>query len=252
MLLPLAFARYGAFGIFSAAALGQSIGFVLSIVVMIKKFDYKPQFIIDREILKEIWKYSLGNYFAGVFNLLPVTLLPLIITNHLGAKEAAYYYIIMMIGNLLYVIPQATTKSLLAEGVYDESTLGVNLKKSTRVIVLLLVPAIVILVLGGSSILKLFGKSYSDGGVAFLNLIAISGVVVSVYAILTSLFRLAKNVKALLISNIFYAVTIIIMTYVLMPLGLLGIGLAWLSGNIVASITGGYFIWKKRSQLLFQ
>lgn len=246
MLLPLAFAPWGAFGIFSAAAIGQSIGFILSITTMIWKFDYRPQFIINRDVIKQVWYYCAGNYIAGALNLLPVMILPIIIINHLGSKEAAYFYIVMMIGGLLYVIPQATTKSLFAEGSHNEQTIKANIKKSIRIISLLLIPAIIIFLFSGKYILQFFGKSYSSEGLNFLYLITIASIAVSTYYISATLLRIKKNLYALIITNIFYAITIIMFSYLFLPLGLVGIGIAWLLGNIVASIIGiiSFYQWK--------
>ena len=242
MLLPLAFVSWGAYGIFTAAAVGQSIGFVLSIAVIMWKFDYRPAFVINLDIINEVWKYCAGNYVAGALNLLPVTLLPLIITNHLGLKEAAYFYIVMMIGNLLYTIPHATTRSLFAEGSYDTQTIGVNMKKSFKIISTLLVPATLILLVSGKYVLEFFGKSYSTDGILFLYIIAISGIAVSGYSLFNSLFRLRKNLRALIIINIFYAGSIIFLSYALLSLGLVGIGIAWLAGNALTCAVGYFFL----------
>lgn len=238
MLLPLAFAPWGAMGIFIAAVGGQSIGFILSLTVMIKKFNYRPEFVVNKDVLKQVWKYCFGNYIAGIFGLLPLTFLPVIITNHLGAKEAAYFYIVMMIGNLLYVIPQATTKSLFAEGSHNEQTFKANMQKSTRIIASFLIPSIAVLLLGGKYLLHFFGKDYSTGGLNFLYITAITGLVVSVYSVINSLFRVNNNLRALIIINIFYAGTAISFTYLLLPLGLVGIGIALFTGYLVASLIG--------------
>lgn len=245
MLLPLAFFSYGAFGIFSAAAVGQSIGFILSIFVMIWKFDYKPKFTINLLIIKEVWKYCTGNYFAGVLNMIPPTILPIIITNHLGPEESAYFYIVMMIGNLLYVIPQSATRSLFAEGSNDESSIEKNIIKSIKMISIFLIPAIIVVLLGGKLILDLFGKSYTKDGLNFLYIIAISAIAVSFYSISNSIFRIKKSINSLITINAIYTFVTIGLSYLLFPFGLLGIGISWLIGNLSAGILGVGIIFKK-------
>ncbi|MEK7538391.1 MAG: oligosaccharide flippase family protein [Patescibacteria group bacterium] len=236
MVLPFAFIGWGALGVFTAAAIAQTVGFVLSIVVMMRKFDYRPQFIISNNILKLVRQYCLGNYIAVILNLLPIALLPIIITNNLGPEQAAYYYIVMMIANLLYVIPQATTKSLFAEGSNNEGTLRTNVGKSVRNISILLIPAIAVLILGGKYILGIFGEDYSTGGLTLLYFIAIAAIPVSGYSIFYALLRIKKGLNGLIITNIFYAGSIIGLSYALLPMGLVGIGIAWLFGNVVASV----------------
>lgn len=239
LFLPLVFVAWGAFGIFTASGFGQLIGAVLSIIVIIHKFGYKPAFVIDRETLKNVWKYCTGNYISGVFNILPITLLPIIITNELGAEYAAFFYIIIMIGNLLYVIPQATSKVLFSEGSYDEHSLSLHIKKTIKMTYALLIPAIIFLILLGEKILSFFGTKYAESSMSFFYIIVLTGLVVGIYQVFVSIFRVNKNLTGLITMNFLYMATIIGLSYLLLPLGLLGIGIAWLAGNIVASVAGG-------------
>jgi len=101
---------------------------------------------------------------------------------------------------------------------------------------ILLIPSIIILLLGGGLILHVFGKSYAGSGVEFLRLVAIAGIVVSAYSIVNVLLLVKKNTGALLVASAIYAGTIIGLSYVLLPLGLTGIGIAWLVGNTIAAV----------------
>jgi hypothetical protein len=189
-------------------------------------------------VLSTVWRYCAANYLAGIFNLLPVTLLPIIVINHLGLDAAAYYYIAMMIANLLYAIPFATTRSLFAEGSNDEASLAENIKKSVRLMVYLLVPAVLALFFGGGLILGIFGKSYLEGGVEFLQILSLSAIAVTAYSLVNALFQVRKDINAIIIVNLIYACTILALSYVLLPLGLLGIGIAWATGNALSAIVG--------------
>ena len=249
MTLPFAFISWGAMGIFTAAAAAQSVGFVLSVAVMIWKLDYRPRLAVNIGVIKRVWRYCAGNYIAGALNLLPATVLPVLITNRLGAEQAAYYYMAMMIGNLLYTIPWATTKSLFAESSHNEQTIGTNIKKSIKTISFLLLPAIIALIFWGKYILTFFGKGYSTDGIHLLYLIAITGVMISIYSLFGIIFRVRKNLQALIIINLIYTGSIIGLAYLFLSLGLPGIGYAWLLGNGIAGITGWilFSISKKRS-----
>jgi O-antigen/teichoic acid export membrane protein len=189
-------------------------------------------------VLGRIKGYSLSNYAAGILNLLPPTILPLLITNNLGSEKAAFYYIIMMIGNLMYSVPWATTKSLFAEGSHDDGSLGKNTILSSKIIATLLLPIILVLYFFGDSILLIFGKAYSKEGFDFLRLIAISAIPVSVYSVLGSYFKVRRDPRWLIVINAVYASSIIIASYVLLQRGLIGIGISWILGNALASIAG--------------
>lgn len=237
MLAPLAFIGWGATGIFAAAALAQTLGTVLSIAAMMKWFGYRPSLIINIKFLAETWRYSAANYLAGILNLLPVTLLPIIIINHLGAASAAYYYIAFMIANLMYAIPYATTRSLFAEGSHDEVSLHTNVKKSVRIIALLLVPAVVILFFGSGFILRVFGQAYVSGAADFLRIMALAGISVSAYSLFGALLQVKKDSAGLIIMNVVYAASTILLSYTFLGYGLAGVGIAWVCGNTIATVT---------------
>ena len=237
ILLPYAFLSYGALGIFIAVGVSQSIGLLLSVFVMIYKFQYRPLFIVSKSVLTRIKGYIVSNYVAGIFNLLPATILPIMITNHLGPEQAAFYYIIMMIGNLMYAIPWAATRSLFAEGSHDETKLNQHTFKVIKIVATLLFPVMIVLYFFGDRILLIFGKNYSYEGFAFLKLIALSGIVVAGYSILGAYFRVRKDPRWLIVINLSYAIGIISSSYLLISFGLRGIGYAWILGHVVAIIT---------------
>jgi len=234
-VIPFAFVGFGPMGIFISAALAQTLGTLLSVAVMFWKFDYRPILSINKGVLKTVWPYSTANYAAGIFNLLPPAILPILITNHLNPTAAGYYYIVMMIGNLLYAIPWSTTKSLLAEGSYEERSLSESIRKSILVTILLLIPAITLLLIGGDQILQIFGKNFSRGGADFLYLVTLTAIPVTINSIYGSIFRIKKDLLAIVITNIFYTITILGFSYYLLSFGLIGIGAAWLIGNILTA-----------------
>lgn len=238
LILPFMFISWGALGIFTSIAVSQTIGLILSIAIMVWKFKYRPALVIDSKTLRQVGSYSIHNYISGMLNLLPATLLPVIVLNKLGAENAAFFYVAMMLGNLLYAIPWATTRAMFAESVHDEISLISNTIKSIKIISLLMIPGIIVLVFGGGLILQIFGKAYSTEGFNFLRLVAITGIALSGYAIVTSLFKVKGNPRWLIAINFSYAGTIVGMSYVLLPYGLTGIGTAWLLGHIVAGAVG--------------
>ena len=242
LLLPFAFVGWGSLGIFGAVALSQTIGFALSLVIMIRHFGYRPEWKVSMDVLSRVRGYSLANYGAGILNLLPPTVLPILITNNLGPEQAAFYYIIMMIGNLMYTIPWASTKSLFAEGSHAEHSLKENSIRTGKFITALLLPIMLALYFFGDIILLVFGKTYSEEGFEFLRLIALSGIPVSCYSLLNSYFKVTKHPQWIIVMNLFYAVGILGVSYLLFPLGLSGIGYAWIFGNTLASVVGGAII----------
>jgi O-antigen/teichoic acid export membrane protein len=65
------------------------------------------------------------------------------------------------------------------------------------------------------------------------------------------IFRITLHYRAVILTNLCYAVSLIGMTYVFIPaFGLLGVGVAWAIANLVAIIVGGLFV-KRRGLTAF-
>ena len=148
-----------------------------------------------------------------------------------GAKFSAYFYLDMMIANLLYIIPMATSQSLFAEGSYSETELKVQLKKAIKIISLILIPAILVTSLFGNYILLAFGKEYSSEGIIFLQILAISGIFLSIKYIGNSIFYIKHRIKLIILVNFIGASIILSLSIMLIHQNLLGIGIAWVIGQ---------------------
>jgi O-antigen/teichoic acid export membrane protein len=189
-------------------------------------------------------KFSLGNYIAGFIGGLPVMVLPILITNTIGAKFSAYFYLDMMIANLLYIIPMATSQSLFAEGSYGKTELKVHLKKAIKIISLILIPAILVTFLFGKYILLAFGKEYSSEGVIFLQILAISGIFLSINYIGNSIFYIKHRIKLMILVNFIGASIILSLSIIFIHNNLLGIGVGWMLGQGITSVIYLLFIKK--------
>jgi O-antigen/teichoic acid export membrane protein len=244
LILPVFLVALGAYGIVVSMGIAMAVAFLVSLVFLILRFNYSPKPIIDRIVVKRMTKFSLGNYIAGFIGGLPAMVLPILITNSIGAKFSAYFYLDMMITNLLYIIPMATSQSLFAEGSYSETELKIQLKKAIKIISLLLVPAILVTFLFGKYILLAFGKEYSSEGVIFLQILAISGIFISINCIGNSIFYIKHRIKLIILVNFIGASIILPLSIMLIHQNLLGIGVGWMLGQGIISVIYLLFIKK--------
>jgi len=238
LIFPFILVSLGAYGIFSSWMIALIIGFCISFIILMFKFSYKPKIVFYDRIIKKIGSYSFANYVAGFIAGLPTLILPLMITNKLKPEITAYYYMAMMIAGVLFIIPQATSNSLFAEGSYNEKKLKIQLKKAIKIIALLLIPGILFTIFFGKYVLLFFGKDYSAEGYRFLNLLAFSGIFVSINAVFSALFRINKLMKELIIRSIIGSLFILVLAYIFIikGLGLMGVGYGWIIGNVVISL----------------
>lgn len=243
MVFPFLFVGLGAFGIFAAAASVQLISLVLGVTILIRKFDFRPIAKIRIALLEKVWRFSTVNYFATLFNLIPVAVLPIIVMNNVGTENAAHFFIAMMIGNLIYVVPWSTAGSLFAEGSADEKNIAEHIKKTVYINLLFLTPALVVLTVFSRLILSVFGEGYMAAA-TLLCFIGYSAFPIMVFSVYSSLLKIKKDSASLLFTNIIYSVVLISSVFIFIArAGVDGVGYAWFLSSSVAALLNvlGYY-----------
>lgn len=191
---------------------------------------YRPSFKIDKKIVSRVLSFSLANYIAMTFSVLPGTIFPLMVVNLLGADSNAYFYIAWTIGTILPGIAGGVTTSLFAEGSKDEKTLETNIWRSLKMSFIIVVPLTVLVMFIAPILLRLYGHSYADNGMSVLRLVVLASVPTILNAIYVSIKRVEKNMKALVIFSCVQGIASVLLALLLIKLlGLNGLGIAWLS-----------------------
>lgn len=197
---------------------------------------YKPVPKLNLGIIRDIWRYSAGNYFAGLFGAASTFILPIMVVNILGAEQNAYFYVAWMIASLLFAIPMAVSQSLFAEGSHFEAPLGLNVRRSYRLIFLLLVPAVILFLLVGKWLLLLFGVSYSANALTLLWILALSAVFMGVNSVYYSILRVRGRIRELVAICGFITLAVLIGSYFITPTtGIIGVGYIWLGAQGIVS-----------------
>lgn len=236
LIFPFFLISYGGYGLFSSWGISMSIAFIFSFIILKVKFKYNPQPVINKTVIQSMSSYSFNNYIAGFFGELPKLLFPLMITILINPETTAYFYMAMTISSFLFLIPEATTQSLFAEGSTNENELRNYIKKVTKVLVLILIPAILVTIVFGNYILLFFGKTYSKEGLGLLQLFALSAIPVSINLIVGKIARIKYRMREVILINLLGAIIILSLSYFLMTKSTLGIGWAWLIGQSVMSL----------------
>jgi O-antigen/teichoic acid export membrane protein len=226
------FLHLAGFGIFISYGLAFFLVTLSGLAILRQRFNYKPVLTVDNEILRETAKFSIANYIVSYLNGLPVLLLPILITNLLGAKVNAVYYIAYTIASLLFFIPLGVGNALFAEGSHSLANLRNTIKRAAFINSLLLIPAILIIIILAPYILDIFGKHYSGQGIAVLRILSISSIFLGISYPCGSILNVLHKLKSLMIVNAIGSVTVISLTYLFlrMGLGLIGAMWAWVIG----------------------
>ena len=238
--LPILFVLFfHAFGIVASWGIAVAVALAVSILLFLPKVQdfYKPVPTLKLNLLKDIWRYSGANYLANLFMACPAFILPLMVVNILSAEQNAYFYIGWMIATLLFSIPLAVSQSLFAEGSHFEDKLRKNVTESLKFTYLLLVPAVIVLILGGKWVLLAFGQSYSLNALHLVWVLSLSSLPLALTHIYTGILRVTGRIKELMAIWGFAVLAVLLISYLIMPVtGIIGIGYAWLGTQAVVAI----------------
>lgn len=245
--VPLFAIQGNAVTIFVIVGTAQLVGLIIALFWMRRKFAYKFSVLFDLEVIKKVRKFSFSNYAASILNLLPPTILPVLVIHLLGSADAAYYYMAFTIASVLYTIAYASMQSVFAEGSHNQAALGLHVAKAAKLVAVLLLPASLAIALLSSWLLGLFGPTYAAAAGDLLKIFALGSLVVAIYSAMGAIFKITKHLTAILGMNIVYAITILGVAYWLLPSqGLMAIGWAWIIGNLAACCIGALFLTKNR------
>lgn len=255
LVTPYALITFGAVGVFLSHMAGIIVAVILSFYFMIKKLGYKPYARPQKTDVTEAKNYSLVNYIAGFAWSMPIMAAPILIINELAAAQAAYFYMVMMIINVLLIIPTTFTQSLFAEGSHSSEAnlrrLVIRSAKSAGIIIGLGVLAVLLF---GALALSVFGPSYVKNGLPLLYLMVVSIPIVHLNMTANVILKIQNRLRPLAIINILGSLLTVGAIAVFLHMGLIGVGFGYLFGQAVMAIINiGIFIpfiFKKKSPTL--
>lgn len=224
------------FGLFSSYYIGLIISVLYALLIITKKNAITYQLKLSTKAIKKMAYLSFGLYISGFATVAPSFVLPLLITNILGPRHTAYYYIAATTNNVLNLIPQVIAQNLLVEGAYKESKLKIYVIKAFQLIALIIIPAITIMFLFGNHILLVFGRQYSHEGFELLKLLSLSVILVGVNSVLNIILTIKHRIKFIIITSIFCTLLNIGISYYLLHLGLRAIGYATIISQLLLFI----------------
>lgn len=237
-LIPLVF--LGTLGIFSSVGISFVVTLIFSLLLLVKA-GIKPAGM-DRGFLSDAFHFSAGNYVAALLMRSPGYILPVMVLNMLGAEETAHYYVAFAITSLLFMIPHAVSTSFFVEGSHGEALKKTALK-SIFAVFFLLIPAVMVLYFFGELVLELIGKDYALGALNVLRIMALSSFFVAICQIHSSIKRIQKDIKGLILLGALIFALLLGLSYAFMPkLGLLGVGYAWMISYGVSALVVAVFV----------
>jgi len=247
LALPVLLVSLAASGLF----LGQSIAMIAATVcsyVLIRKHLYlRVRLRVDRALVRKMARFSALNYGIAFIGALPTMLLPLLVLQRLGAPQAAYFYIAMMVASLLFAIPSAVTSSLFAEGSHDSTALDEYFRNSVKIMSFILVPAVIAAVALGKPVLYIFGREYAQHAYWPLVWLVLSALFVAVNGLFTTILKVQHRLAEYFVINFVGSIGIIVAAYATVHHGLADVALSWTVGQVAMGAGyGAAYAWRRR------
>jgi O-antigen/teichoic acid export membrane protein len=195
--------------------------------------------------LRAIARLLAGNHLITLGNSLPLYLLPVIVVTRLSPKANAYFYITWMVGGLFFMISSSIGTSLFAEGSNHPERLAASVRSGVRLTALLLLPAMVIVLVAGRTILSLFGAAYAQQGTDLLRVLTIAAIPDAITNLYVPVLRVRRRLRAAACLTMGMATVALVGAWIVAPtLKLVGIGAIWLSSQALGSL---WVWWDARS-----
>jgi len=231
LALPALVVGLGAYGIFMTSGLAAGVAVAASIVFMMRVVEYRPKLVLSSNVLRRTWEYSAANYAANLLNLCPMLITPLIVLDLLGPRQAGFYYIAFQVAALLFSVGYAVSASFFAENSYEGSHLPSLLRRSAKILAIVCIPSSILFAVAGHWLLLLFGPQYSANASSALVILALSAPSVAFCSTATTVLRITKQLRAVVVANAVYALIIVSVTLLGVRHGLQWVAVAWLLGN---------------------
>jgi O-antigen/teichoic acid export membrane protein len=177
------------------------------------------------------------DYLGWMGFLAATTLIPLMITQRAGAAENAYFSLAWAIVFPLYLLSSNMGMSLVVSAAGDEEKLALHLRRAVVQTLRLVAPLVLLVVLLAPYVLRLFGSAYASHATGTLRLVALSAIPNVVTTLYVYACRARRKMLRLVIVLTAECSVVVVLSYALLdPLGIAGVGAAWVIGQSVVAV----------------
>lgn len=236
LMMPVFLVALGAVGILTATGVGYGVAVVASLIFMRRRLHFRFDFKSRGTRLRATAKYSATSYVSALLNLLPLLVLPSIVLRQLGAEQSAYYFMATQIATLLSAASFAISESLFSEGAHDPANIATLLRRSAKIMTLIVVPSSLVVAGGSKLILDIFGTEYAQNADGLLILLSLGSIAVAFNSWASCALRVLVRMRALVISNVVLTLAVLGLAMAFGSRGLLWIGYAWVIGNFLSGL----------------
>jgi O-antigen/teichoic acid export membrane protein len=236
LTLPFILLSVGSSGLFLSHALGVTASTILSLYFAAKYLHYVPRPRINFNQIKRMFKFSATNYVANFMVSAPPMLLPVIVTNRLGTKESAYFYIATAFASLIYIVPNVTTNAMFAESSNNEAAIQTHIKQALKFILAIIIPLCLLIIPGARFVLTLFGHGYSTEGAEILRIFSATALFMTINYISATTLQVKLRMSAMVTITTIGAIVITVGAYHYATHSLNDVAWSWFIGQGIMSL----------------
>ncbi|HKT04329.1 MAG TPA: oligosaccharide flippase family protein [Rugosimonospora sp.] len=228
--LPLLLGAWGAIGVFTAYQVPVVFALLVYLVILGRRLGLPVRPVVCRDRVAAMWRYSVWNYLATLILTAPSLIMPIMVAERIDATNAGYYTIASLLASVLAFVPQATSRSFFAEAMRDRARLRVVLGRVIRLTAAAQIPLLLVLVVGGRLVLRLFGTGY-PAAYPLLLLLATTQALTSVGFVGSTLLMIVGRLRLLCVLSAVASSAALASAYLLIGHGLIFAGWSLLVGE---------------------
>lgn len=173
--------------------------------------------------------YAAADYTGFLFRLAAYNLVPLLVLDQLGPEQNAYFSLAWVIAYTLFLATYNMGSSLIVEAAGNPARLAEHTRTVLRHSGALIAAGVAVVVAVAPWLLRLFGPGYAAEGTTLVRLLALSALPNLVLGVAVDVARSRRQLRRVVGLQAALCVLVIGLTVLLLPpLGLTGVGLAWL------------------------
>jgi O-antigen/teichoic acid export membrane protein len=224
------FAVFGATGILSAwsAVLAATVAGCL--LVLGRKFGYRPRFAGFSQQIWSMRQTLTGNYIISVGDQVTLYVIPVIVALQLSAEDAGWFYVAWKIGGFYAVFASAVGTSTFAEGSHSPRRALPVALSGLKMILPLITLGAAVTIFAGHLVLSVFGAGYAAHAYTLLVLLSLAAFPDAIVNIYRSVLRVQKRYRTA--AGICWAISasrLALTSLALARWGIAGAGWAWLT-----------------------
>lgn len=221
-----------------------SLSAVLSLAVCVPTFGGRDTGYSLRPDLRRVGAESrliarsvVGQHLITVTAMLTTYLLPVLVVDVLTPTDNAHFYVTWMLGSIFSIISPAVSTSLFDAAAGDPAGIPAAVRRSVRIIALMLAGPVVVYLLGGRLLLRLFGPEYPAAGGLLLLLLTVAAVPDAVTNVAVSVLRATDRLgTAVALNGAMMLTTLVASTLLLPHLGIAAVGWSWLAAQSAGAV----------------